>query len=438
MQACLASERGRRVYQAVFLRRIPGLGVSIALYWIRPQKRQPVWKGDPGCRAWRHGKEASMADLADPEMLVAWTVWIDSFMPCTYILVILLVFVGIYYTIRTKAVQIHTSGHVHSADGRKEACPGQTSHLILPGPHGVHRLARVGAGNIAGIATAVATGGSRRHLLDVAHGAYRRGFGLHRVHARRRSRSAAKEGEFREPGLHPAGPREALARHHFRLGAHPVLRLRLQRAAGLHALDLGAGYYIPDYATNGTAVGVCIHAHHVHRFHHFRRQAHPPSSPPSSLPIIQPSPTFLLLWTTITTLASCPRCSPPSSGRPSTSSPSPVALPFGGHARHQRGLFSMRPAWARPRTPPPPPACRIPLKQGPAVQSLSVYIDTLLICAPVSYDGHGVLGAKSRGCPWRSTACRSLQMAVNNAVGEVKSFHHLRDLRLRVLKLTSQ
>ena len=42
-----------------------------------------------------------MADLN--EMLVAWTGEIDSFM-YTYILVILLVFVGIYYTIRTKAV----------------------------------------------------------------------------------------------------------------------------------------------------------------------------------------------------------------------------------------------------------------------------------------------------------------------------------------------
>lgn len=41
-----------------------------------------------------------MADLN--EMLVAWTGEIDSFM-YTYILVILLVFVGVYYTIRTKA-----------------------------------------------------------------------------------------------------------------------------------------------------------------------------------------------------------------------------------------------------------------------------------------------------------------------------------------------
>ena len=39
------------------------------------------------------------------QMLVDWTGEIDGFM-YTYILVILLVFVGIYFTIRTKGVQI--------------------------------------------------------------------------------------------------------------------------------------------------------------------------------------------------------------------------------------------------------------------------------------------------------------------------------------------
>ena len=68
-----------------------------------------------------------MADLN--EMLVAWTGEIDSFM-YTYILVILLVFVGIYYTIRTKAVQIRYIKDMFTQLTEKKHVPVSYTHLF--------------------------------------------------------------------------------------------------------------------------------------------------------------------------------------------------------------------------------------------------------------------------------------------------------------------
>ena len=58
------------------------------------------------------------------------------------------------------------------------------------------------------------------------------------------------------------------------------------------------------------------------------------------------------------------------------------------------------------------------MKQG-LVQSLSVYIDTLLICTCSAMMVHGVLRAGPRGRRWRSNGMPLVQMAVNNSVGEV-------------------
>lgn len=96
-----------------------------------------------------------MADLN--EMLVAWTGEIDSFM-YTYILVILLVFVGIYYTIRTKAVQIRYIKDMFTQLTEKKHVQGEKSISSFQALM-VSTASRVGTGNIAGVATAIATGG---------------------------------------------------------------------------------------------------------------------------------------------------------------------------------------------------------------------------------------------------------------------------------------
>ena len=49
------------------------------------------------------------------EMLVGITGEVSGFL-YTYILLVLLVFVGVYFTVRTKGVQVLHQGHVHPAD----------------------------------------------------------------------------------------------------------------------------------------------------------------------------------------------------------------------------------------------------------------------------------------------------------------------------------
>ena len=96
-----------------------------------------------------------MTDLN--EMLVAWTGEISGFM-YTYILVILLVFVGIYFTVRTKGVQIRYIKDMFTQLMEKKHVKGEKSISSFQALM-VSTASRVGTGNIAGIATAVATGG---------------------------------------------------------------------------------------------------------------------------------------------------------------------------------------------------------------------------------------------------------------------------------------
>ena len=91
------------------------------------------------------------------EVLVQITGDIDSFM-YTYILVILLVAAGIYFTVRTKFVQVryikdmfkHITEKKHSKDGKSLS----SFEAMM-----ISTASRVGTGNIAGVATAIATGG---------------------------------------------------------------------------------------------------------------------------------------------------------------------------------------------------------------------------------------------------------------------------------------
>ena len=135
------------------------------------------------------------------QMLVDWTGEIDGFM-YTYILVILLVFVGIYFTIRTKGVQIRYIKDMFTQLTEKKHVEGEKS---------------ISSFQALMVSTASRVVHAGPDLQDPRQGG-------------------------RVPGrsglLHPAGPGPALARHHLRLGAHFVLRLRLQRPAGLQH-DLG-------------------------------------------------------------------------------------------------------------------------------------------------------------------------------------------------------
>ena len=196
-----------------------------------------------------------MADLN--EMLVAWTGEIDSFM-YTYILVILLVFVGVYYTIRTKAVQIRYIKDMFTQLTEKKHVQGEKSISSFQALM-VSTASRVGTGNIAGIATAVATGGPGAIFwmwlmaLIGAASAFIEST-LAQIYKIR-----GKEGEFR------GGPayyiQQGLGQRW--LGIIFAWALILCFAFGFNGLQAfnmtsALEYYIPDYATNGTAVGVGI------------------------------------------------------------------------------------------------------------------------------------------------------------------------------------
>ncbi len=91
------------------------------------------------------------------DWLVAVTGEIDGFM-YTYILVILLVIVGIWFSFRTKFVQIRYIKDMFTQLLEKKHVPGERSISSFQALM-VSTASRVGTGNIAGIATAIATGG---------------------------------------------------------------------------------------------------------------------------------------------------------------------------------------------------------------------------------------------------------------------------------------
>ena len=76
----------------------------------------------------------------------------------TYILLILLVAVGVYFTIRTKGVQIRFIKDMFKQLTEKKHVQGERSISSFQALM-VSTASRVGTGNIAGVATAIATGG---------------------------------------------------------------------------------------------------------------------------------------------------------------------------------------------------------------------------------------------------------------------------------------
>ena len=93
----------------------------------------------------------------DMDQLVAITDTIDTYM-YTYFLVFLLIFAGLYFTIRTKGVQFTHLKDMFRAITEKKHVEGQKSVSSFQAMM-VSTASRVGTGNIAGVATAIAVGG---------------------------------------------------------------------------------------------------------------------------------------------------------------------------------------------------------------------------------------------------------------------------------------
>ena len=355
-----------------------------------------------------------MADLN--EMLVAWTGEIDSFM-YTYILVILLVFVGVYYTIRTKAVQIRYIKDMFTQLTEKKHVQGEKSISSFQALM-VSTASRVGTGNIAGIATAIATGGPGAvfwmWIMSIVGAAS--AFIESTLAQIWKVRGA--DGEFR------GGPayyiQQGLGKRW--LGVVFAVALILCFAFGFNGLQAynmtsALEYYIPDYATNGTAIAVGLVTIVFTAFVIFGGAKRISIITSIVVPVMAIAYIALAVWTTVSNLGEIPAVF----GLIFASAFDFQSI-FGGFAGSvvmlgiKRGLFSNEAGMGSAPNAAATASVSHPVKQG-LVQSLSVYIDTLVICTCsammvlIFYVQNPDAAQALNGMPL-------VQMAVNNSVGE--------------------
>ena len=178
---------------------------------------------------------------------------IDGFM-YTYILLILLVAVGVYFTIRTKGVQIRFIKDMFKQLTEKKHVQGERSISSFQALM-VSTASRVGTGNIAGVATAIATGGPGAVFWMWLMALVGAASAFVESTLAQIWKVRGTDGEFR------GGPayyiHQALGSR--KLGVLFSVLLILCFAFGFNGLQAfnacsALEYYIPDYATNGVAV----------------------------------------------------------------------------------------------------------------------------------------------------------------------------------------
>ena len=350
-------------------------------------------------------------------MLVDWTGEIDGFM-YTYILVILLVFVGIYFTIRTKGVQIRYIKDMFTQLTEKKHVEGEKSISSFQALM-VSTASRVGTGNIAGIATAVATGGPGAIFwmwlmaLIGAASAFIEST-LAQIYKIR-----GKEGEFR------GGPayyiQQGLGQRW--LGIIFAWALILCFAFGFNGLQAfnmtsALEYYIPDYASNGTAIGVGIVLIVFTAFVIFGGAKRISIITSIIVPIMAIAYIVVAVWTTVANIGELPAVF--GTIFQSAFNFQSIAGGFAGSVVMlgiKRGLFSNEAGMGSAPNAAATASVSHPVKQG-LVQSLSVYIDTLLICTcsammvMIFWVQDPEVAASLNGMPL-------VQMAVNNSIGEI-------------------
>lgn len=187
------------------------------------------------------------------DALIAITGEISGFM-YTYILVFLLVGTGIYFTIRTKGVQIRFIKDMFVQLTEKKHVKGARAISSFQALM-VSTASRVGTGNIAGIATALATGGPGAVFWMWLMAIIGAASAFVESTLAQIWKVRGKEGEFR------GGPayyiQYALGKRW--LGVVFSVLLILCFAFGFNGLQAfnavsALEYYVPDYATNGVAI----------------------------------------------------------------------------------------------------------------------------------------------------------------------------------------
>ena len=350
------------------------------------------------------------------DLLVSVTGEIDGFM-YTYILVFLLVVVGIWFTVRTKCVQIRYLKDMFTQLMEKKHVPGERSISSFQALM-VSTASRVGTGNIAGIATAIATGGPGAVFWMWIMSIVGAASAIIESTLAQIWKVRGADGEFR------GGPayyiQQGLGKRW--LGIVFAVALILCFAFGFNGLQAynmtsALEYYIPDYATNGVAIGVGIVTIVFTAFVIFGGAKRISIITSIVVPIMAIAYIALAVWTTLSNLGEIPAVFALIIA--SAFDFQAIAGGFAGSVIMlgiKRGLFSNEAGMGSAPNAAATASVSHPCKQG-LVQSLSVYIDTLLICTCsammvlIFYVQNPEAAQALNGMPL-------VQMAVNNSVGE--------------------
>ena len=336
----------------------------------------------------------------------------------TYILVFLLVFVALYFTIRTKFVQIRYLKDMFTQLFEKKHVPGKKSISSFQAMM-VSTASRVGTGNIAGIATAVALGGPGAIFWMWLMALFGAASAFVESTLAQIWKVRGKDGEFR------GGPayyiEQALGKRW--LGIVFAVLLIICYAYGFNGLQAynmasALEYYIPDYATNGTAVVLGVVLIVLTALVIFGGSKRISVISSVLVPVMALAYLGLGLGITVTNLNLLPEAF-----AYIFQSAFDFESIFGGFAGSvivlgiKRGLFSNEAGMGSAPNAAATASVSHPCKQG-LVQTLSVYLDTMLVCTCSAFIVL-IFFVKSGGTFGDLNGMPLVQMAINSAVGEV-------------------
>lgn len=336
----------------------------------------------------------------------------------TYVLLILLVCVGIYFSIRTRFVQIRFIGDMFRQVTEKKHVEGERSISSFQALM-VSTASRVGTGNIAGVATAVATGGPGAVFWMWAMAIFGAASAFIESTCAQIWKVKGEEGEFR------GGPayyiQQALGSRGF--GVLFSILLILCFAFGFNGLQAfnacsSLEYYMPDYQTNGGAIVMGLILVLMTAAVIFGGSKRISVITSIVVPVMAFAYIFIAVWTTVVNIPLLPAMF----GILFQNAFDWQSI-FGGFTGScvmlgiKRGLYSNEAGMGSAPNAAATASVSHPVKQG-LVQSLSVYIDTILICSCsavmvlIFYVQDPVTAQALNGIPL-------VQAAVSNSVGEI-------------------
>lgn len=351
------------------------------------------------------------------EWLVGFTGELSGFL-YTYILLLLLVVVGVYFTIRTKAVQLRYLKDMFSQLTEKKHVEGERSISSFQALM-VSTASRVGTGNIAGVATAIATGGPGAVFWMGLMAIVGAASAFVESTLAQIWKVRGKDGEFR------GGPayyiQQALGQRW--LGIVFAVLLIICYAYGFNGLQAynmasALEYYIPDYATNGTAVALGIVLMVMTAFVIFGGSKRISIISSILVPVMAVAYLALGIGITIANIGLLPEAF----GYIFQSAFDFESI-FGGFAGSvvvlgiKRGLFSNEAGMGSAPNAAATASVSHPCKQG-LVQTLSVYLDTMLVCTCSAFIVL-IFFVKQGGTFGDLNGMPLVQMAINSSVGEI-------------------